>query len=142
MARLIPLGFAVAIGLAGCGKPPAARQPVTVSGQVLDLGGKPLALKVVSFNPQEADQKNGASGTDAQGQFTLQLVPGKYHVTLAEAARAGSGGVVGTEGGVAAPEKGGRVAGIPNPYRNANETPWQITIPDGGKSDLKLQIGK
>ncbi len=138
MLRFLPLVGAII--LMGCSKPPATRNAVTVSGQMLDAGGKPLALKVVSFNPQERDQKNNSSGTDAQGKFTLKLVPGKYHVTVAEAARAAAAD--GTAGGVTAPDKAGKMGGIPIQYRNPNETPWHITIPDEGQVDLVLQIGK
>ena len=138
MLRFLP--FVGAIILIGCSSQPASRNPVTVSGQMLDAGGKPLAMKVVSFNPQERDQKNSSSGTDAQGKFTLKLVPGKYHVTVAEAARAATAD--GTAGGVTAPDKAGKMGGIPIQYRNPNETPWHITIPDEGQGDLVLQIGK
>ncbi len=137
MLRFLP--FVGAIILIGCSSQPASRNPVTVSGQMLDAGGKPLAMKVVSFNPQERDQKNSSSGTDAQGKFTLKLVPGKYHVTLAEPSRAAADG---TAGGVTAPDQAGKMGGVPSKYRNPNETPWQITIPDGGQADLVLQIGK
>ena len=139
MLRFLPL--VCTIVLLGCGsKPPAPRNAVAVSGQMLDASGKPLAMKVVSFNPQERDQKNNSTGTDTQGKFTLKLVPGKYHVTVAEAARAATAD--GTAGGVTGPDKAGKMGGIPNQYRNPNETPWQITIPDEGQADLVLQIGK
>lgn len=138
MLRLFPLvGVVILMGCSS--QPPAPRDLVTVSGQMLDASGKPLAMKVISFNPQERDQKNNSSGTDAQGKFTLKLVPGKYHVTLAEAPRAAADG---TAGGVTAPDQAGKTGGIPSKYRNPNETPWQITIPDAGQADLVLQIGK
>lgn len=139
MPRLRLLALAAAVGLSSCDKPPAPRGEVSVSGQVVDRGGKPLALKVVGFHPREKDQRDGAAGTDDKGRFTLKLVPGLYHVTLAEPGRGPTGGA--DAGGVTAPDKGGKATGIPPAYRNANETPWKVTIPDGGQSDLKLLLG-
>ncbi len=132
----------VLAALFGCGSKPAKRAPVSVSGQVLDTAGKPLAMKVVSFNPQEADQKDAATGTDAQGKFSIQVVPGLYHVTLAEPGHAPNGGADGSAGGVTGPDKLGKIQGVPSIYRNANDTPWKPTIPANGQSDLILQIAK
>lgn len=149
MARLLAL--AVAVVVAGCGEPPAPpRGEVAVAGKMLDAAGRPLAAKVVSFNPQERDQKINSASTDQKGHFALKLVPGKYHVTVADPARAGHAMADPAAGGVTAPEKGkdmGKATaiqpgGIPNDYRNANETPWKIVVPDAGQSDIKLQIGQ
>lgn len=138
MLRLASLVFGVT--LVGCGKPPSPRAEVTVSGVVLDAAGKPVAWKVVSFTPREPDQRDNAAGTDDKGHFTLKLVPGLYHVTLAEPGRGATGGA--DVGGVVAADKGGKSTAIHSKYRSPNDTPWRVTIPDGGQTDLKFQIEK
>ena len=140
MTALRVLTLVAAAALAGCGSPPAPRAEVPVSGHVVETGGKPVAGKVVCFHPQEPDQRDNASGTDDKGHFTLKLVPGLYHVTLAEPGRGATGGA--DNGGVIAPEKGAKpkIGGMSSVYRNANETPWKVTIPAAGQSDLKLNL--
>jgi hypothetical protein len=112
---------------AGC-----AKAPVEVSGTVV-LDSKPLANANLGFISVDGGG-HGVATTNADGNFTLQLIPGEYKVTA-----------------VANPPpfditkereyKKALAAGSPiSPtYSDANTTPLRLTIPSQAPARLELK---
>ena len=120
---------------AGCARKPA--QEVEVGGRVEDGEGKPVAKLVVRFHPQDEENKMGrllTCLTEADGTFAGKCQPGRYKVTL-NAVPAAGGSQPGA-GMLAPPDKG---PGVPSNYASPTTTPWEVTIPSGGKKDLVLK---
>jgi hypothetical protein len=135
------LWLAAAVAVAGCTKK-SAPLPVPVQGRIEFASRRPAPRLVVTFHPYGEDNKGApvvSAVVDEKGRFAAECVPGRYKVTLAavgmaEANPAGSGGGA------------GRVPGAPKRpsaytrYERPEETPWDVTIPEGGQPDLVLRL--
>jgi hypothetical protein len=139
-ARLaVPL--AVALAAFGCTrKPPPA--PVPVQGRVEFAGRRPAERLVLTFHPRGEGNKGAAvmsAVVDEKGRFEGSCVPGAYKVTLAAVA-AVAGNPAGGGGGA------GRAPGAPrrphahSQYERPEQTPWDVTVPEGGQSGLVLRL--
>jgi hypothetical protein len=135
------LGLLACLLLAGCTKPPPPAF-VTVKGRLL-RSGKPLTQMVVTFHPREDQNKNNrpiAAVDSKTGQFELQCLPGKYKVTVAPiplqqaAAPAGDDGNAGQQPTNVDPRL------IPSRYRDAESSPWEITVAPGNSDEIVLTV--
>ncbi|HVS35140.1 MAG TPA: hypothetical protein VMS17_06125 [Gemmataceae bacterium] len=132
------LGAAVVLILAaGCRKAPAA---VDVAGKVDFSVSRPDATLVLSLHPLDDFNKTCTPSAvlETDGQFKLpQCLPGRYKATLAVVQAAGPAGPA---GGVNAAPGGPVNAGLPRAYFDATASPWEVTIPEGGKDGLVLTV--
>ncbi len=123
----------VALGSAGCNSRPVF---APASGIVLTSDGKPLTAGVVSveFVPLEDPRGFGRTyGTlpfallDKDGKFTMDLgdaagvPPGKYRVRLQ---------LLENDTDLALPKR----------YSDRADSPWEVTVPRNGKTDILLRI--
>jgi hypothetical protein len=133
--------LAVALAAGGCAKkPPPA--PVPVQGRVEFAGRRPSARLVLTFHPRGEGNKGApvvSAVVDAKGRFEGSCVPGRYKVTLAAVA-AVEGDPAGSGGGA------GHAPGAPkrphahSKYERPEDTPWDVTVPEGGQSGLVLRL--
>lgn len=108
---------------------PAAVVPA--SGTILSKDGTPLAGLNVMFWPKQKGKSFKTipfSPTDAQGRFDILMLnnerglpPGQYAVTANSIGPTMS-------------------SFVPSNYTNPDKTPWEVSIPQGGKTDIRLQI--
>ncbi len=131
------LTLAAAAGLlaAGCkDKPPEA---VSVKGKVQYQGGKPVVEMVLTFHPLDESNKNTrpVQITDKQGNFSIPCVKGRYKITMTAPPK-------GHAGGYAGGPSGGPVPGPENQsiYRDPEQTPWLVVVPENGKEDIVLTV--
>ena len=133
--RLVWLAVAVA-AVAGCRKAPPTEVPI--KGEVKGPGGQALAGVIVRFHGQ-ADkagaQRTVSCPTGPGGAFEGRCPPGTYKVTLLAVPRGG---------GPDTPEMKapGAPAGVPAAYASVRETPWEVEVPEGGKDDIRLEVGR
>jgi hypothetical protein len=140
------IGFIIALPMslvAGCAnskpKPPP---PVPISGKVVFADGRPVAKMVISLHPQ--DEQNASTrpsgALDNNGNYKMDAIPGRYKVTLAP--------IPATAGSAAAADdlpvpKKGDLKKLPDPmsrYRNATESPLELTVPASGGEMPKLTV--
>lgn len=111
--------------LTGCGP-----KLVPVTG-TLTKGADPIPNVIVQFSP--VDPRSGGmeayNQTDGQGRFTLRtltrgpgVVPGEYKVLLQP------------------PDFGPGVKLVPGHLRDISATPWRVTVPATGITDLRLDV--
>jgi hypothetical protein len=122
-----PLLVLVLLASAGC----SSKVPkVPASGRLLKPDGTPMRACGVYFDPCWPDAAAGFpfGGVDDDGHFGLgitakdkRVLPGKYKVTLMyidqEMAKT-----------------------LPRKYEDVHQTPWEVTIPKTGKTDIVLQM--
>lgn len=123
-----PAALAALVLLAtGCGKP--APRLVPVAGKVVQAGGQPVAAGTITFYPQGDTLDQGSPPScqlAADGSFALKTYPfgdgappGRYKVTL-DSTLAGR---------------------LKKPlYADPGKTPWLVTVPDAGVTDLTLEV--
>jgi hypothetical protein len=140
MLRILALGCALL--LAGCGPKVQPLPPsVPVAGKLTNSAGKPLTNVVVTLHPAAEGSTEGTIPTaavDATGAFTLKARPGKYKVTVAK--------IPGGTGTAAAPVLNpgadgplGKMNRVPI-YNDFKSTPLEVTVPEGGKSDIVFKV--
>jgi type IV pilus biogenesis protein CpaD/CtpE len=125
--------------LCGCTrKPPPPPAPVPVKGKILNQNKEPLALALVSFWPQQREDPHTPDrydgGTEKDGTFTLKCPPGDYMVTVTRLPTNA------TAGGLTAGPGSSLIKGIDPKYAEAKATPWNVTVPEGGKEDVLLTV--
>jgi hypothetical protein len=120
--------------------PPTSLPLVPASGKILRPDGMPVKYARVDFWPQNDPAtfiksfKTLPFGiTNEKGEFEMLLdaakakgiPPEKYRVTVLD------------------PEEGNPIkrARLPEEYTKDDATPWEVTIPPKGKTDILLQIG-
>jgi hypothetical protein len=138
MVRVVfGLALVAVVLTAGCRKQPP--QPVDIKGKAEKADGKPLAGVLLRFHAQEAASNQAAlsCATQADGSFSTRGVPGNYKVTVgAIPTRVGgspaTGSVEGT-GKTSLPD-------VPAIYQSLTETPWDVTVDEGGKTDIVLKL--
>ncbi len=127
----------------GCSDAPPGPEklPTVPASGVVTYQGQPLPDASVSF--QHVDGMVTANGkTDNEGRFTLSTYEaedgapvGSYRITVSASA------VQEIEPGVLAPEPpGGFESPIPGKYANPTTSGLEATIPEGGKTDLTLDL--
>jgi len=120
-----------------CRKPPPAGEP-EVKGRVEDADGNPLPRVLVRFHSVQDDKaqyRTISCLTDESGAFSGKCPPGEYKITLL---------AVQDVKPPAEKEKGkppppSLPPGVAKKYGSLADTPWQVTVPPGGKKDLVLQ---
>jgi hypothetical protein len=124
--------------LGGCGSSVGGPKTVSAKGKVT-LDGAPVENAQVIFI-DDANQFPAYSPTDSSGNFSLRLseekmgaVPGTYKVQVSKTLLGGSGS-----------EDGGAEVtlsyGLPKKYANFMTSNLTYTIPDGGATDIKLEL--
>jgi hypothetical protein len=138
---VVLLGLLVLAG--GCGKKPAPA-PVPFVGQVLTTEKKPVGGLVLTLHPgEERNRSNQPSVFLKEGRFEGTCLPGRYKVTLAPLPAQGGAGPAGGEDATAGKAPGtSTMPNVPAKYRDAQHSPWEVTIPDEGKKDLVLTLEK
>ena len=140
MRSWLAVGLVAMVALAGCSKTPPA--PVVVKGRVTQADGKPVANMIVTFTAREEGNKSSRpiAMLDAAGQYEVTCIPGKYKVSLAAIpVQAGGGSPAG--GGDANVGKlpvAGDQKAIPIKYRDAESSPWEVTITAGQTEDVPV----
>lgn len=76
--------FLLLVVAVGCGR--RGPETVHVAGTVT-YQGKPLPLGSVMFVPEDRHMQSGGSVIDGQGQYQLNLTPGRYGVAIQMIAR-------------------------------------------------------
>ncbi len=149
MKRFAPLLFVVCLTIVACTKTrPTLPEAVTISGQILDTKGKPIANKLmVFFHPTDVNYTQEVKPTNAakeEGKFDMKVRPGKYKVTLGIIPTMHGAGAPGNTGAPMSPsaEKGHTAAIYPNEYGNEVTTPWSVEVKPGTNAPFTLQIGK
>jgi hypothetical protein len=125
---------------AGCEKKP---KPVDVSGKVVFAVPRPTAPLIVYLHPLDDANKSCTPTSQPiaeDGSFRLtKCLPGRYKATLAPVAIQIGANPPSAPGGVAAPG-GPNVAGLPKMYFDEQTSPWDVTVPEGGKEALELTV--
>ena len=133
--------FAAAVLLlAGCHKPPA---PVDVAGKIEFTVPRPAATLVLNLHPLE-DANKGCTPSavvETDGRFKLErCVPGRYKATLVVAQAASGANPPAAPGGAGAAPTGPTTSGLPTAYFDVSSSPWDVTVPEGGKDGLVLTL--
>jgi hypothetical protein len=115
--------------LPGC-KGEVVNDPVPVKGKVLSQDGGGLEGVLVRLEPLEDSNKSNfpEAQTKEGGAFELSCLKGRYKVTIAP--------IILGQGGTKGPQGSGSI-GKGNPYLNQST---EVTIPEGGKSDLVISV--
>jgi hypothetical protein len=134
-------GLILSLCLIGCGKKGPA--PVAVKGQVQYADKKPVTNMVLTFHPLDDTNKNNSPLclVEKEGQFQVNMLPGRYKVTLANIPLGSGNGPAG--GPDVGPGKGpAGVAGgnALKRYQDREQSPWEIVVPETGKEDLVLTV--
>jgi hypothetical protein len=132
----------VSLAVASCaGKKDAA--PVGVQGQVQYTSKKPVANMVLTFHPLEDTSRSRLPTflLDKDGRFEDRIPPGRYKATLAPIpVGSGHGPAAGPDAGAdKGPSAAGRLDRLKR-YRDRDQSPWEIVIPEGGRGDLLLTV--
>jgi hypothetical protein len=140
--RVILMMAAVAALAGGCEKPapPSADGTVKIKGRAEDVEGKPLGRMVLRFHPQDEANKltRLTCLTQANGSFEGQCLPGRYKVTLGMMTEVPADAKPAPGKAVPAPPP--LPDAIPKAYATEAETPWEVVVPPGGKTDLVLRV--
>jgi len=134
------LGLMLGLLASGCkrGMPVLVR----VQGRMETRSGALKAPLVLVLHPSDPTcQGNMPSAILTGGSFDLPCLPGRYRATLSPLHQRSTGSGASEEGREAR-ARGPRPAGftIPPVYRQAESSPWEVTIPVEGTSDLVLQL--
>jgi hypothetical protein len=140
-AALGPL-FGFLIALAGCGSD-TSHLPATVpAAGIVTLDGKPVPNAAVSF-VAETGTYHATALTDASGKFQLRAfqekegaVPGPYKVEVNQTVL-GGGQDAGTDGELTGLQVN---FGLPQKYATVSTSGLTYTIPEGGQTDIKLEL--
>ncbi len=137
--------LATCVSVVGCSSSSDDRPETVPAEGVVTYKGQPLADATVTLTP--VGGKYAASGkTDAEGHFTLRafadkegVVPGEYRVAIQKREE---GVDVGADAGPEAYKSKSQVAKslIPEKYANPNTSGLSVTIPDGGKTDIRFDL--
>ena len=128
----------------GCERPAAPSSssgPVDVKGKAEDADGKPLGDMILRFRPVEEANKGQwlTCPTQADGSFVGKCLPGRYKVTLHARAKALPDDKV-ADKLKGPPPTPPLPDDIPKKYGSAADTPWEVVVPDGGKTNIVLKI--
>jgi hypothetical protein len=137
--RTAGLALAALLVASGCGGKPPPPPLVTVNGKLVHKQ-EPVPLVLLTFVP--TDPRSGVrpqAASQPDGTFTLQCPPGSYKVTLAPVPQAGAA-PPGDAAPLADPAKPGRLRAIPAAYRDPDNTPLRVEVPDGGKDGVVLEV--
>ena len=125
----------------GCAKKPT---PVDVTGKVEFAVPKPKSPLLLSLHPlEDANKTSNPSSVidDKDGGFKLEkCLPGRYKATIAAVPLQMGGGPSAAPGDVGAAPGGAGVAGVPRAYFDAQASPWEVIVPEGGKDGLVLTL--
>ena len=140
--RLPTLTVAALICLtgAGCGKTPT---PVDVTGKVVFGVPRPTSPLAIHLHPLEDANKTCSPSDllDASGGFKLkQCLPGRYKATIVAPPIQVGGGTGAGPGDVGATPGGATAPGLPKEYFDAQSSPWEVVVPEGGKEGLVLTL--
>ncbi len=128
--------------MVGCG-PDLSHLPATVPARgVVTLDGTPVENATITFIA-DSGTYHATAVSDSSGGFTLKAfpekdgaVPGSYKVEVNKAVVEG-GGDAGTDGEI----KGLTVKfGVPQKYATIGTSGLTTTIPEGGKTDIKIEL--
>jgi hypothetical protein len=125
---------------AGCDNNP---KPVDVTGKVVFAVPRPTAPLIVTLHPRDDANKTCTPTSQPigdDGGFRLtKCLPGRYKATLIPVPSQLGPSAPASPGGVAAP--GGLAAsGLPKAYLDEQASPWEVTVPEGGKDGLELTV--
>lgn len=151
--------LAVAVAMLGCGGESVETAPV--AGTVT-YNGSPVEGADVVFHPKSESGRVASAKTDAEGKFTLSTyvtsdqqeqgaVPGEYGIVVSKIEI--SGGTMSPEqmmskmqedAGSSAPKAPPSMmetsSKLPEKYGTPAKSPLSATVPDGGVTDLKLEL--
>jgi len=135
-----PAVAALLLLAAGCGNRP---RPVDVTGRVEFAVPRPRTPLVLNLHPLDDANKTctpSAVVEEADGGFKLkQCLPGRYKATLAAPPTQGAAPPA-APGRVGAAPAGPAASGLPPAYLDAQSSPWEVTVPEGGKDGLVLTV--
>jgi hypothetical protein len=127
--------------LPGC-KSKSIPVPVPVEGKLTIKGAKSVSGVVVTFWPQDPDNKNLPTAMcKADGTFRLEAPQGSYKVTLVPPKTVGVGAVPGA-GAIGAMTPPGKDEGvtIPKKLQDSGQTSLRAIVPEGGTKELVLEV--
>jgi hypothetical protein len=133
--------------LAGCGKK-ASPDPVEVKGRVDDTKKIGTTFLLV-FHPQDESNRRHRPTVETAartGTFTLDCLPGRYKVTLAQPqGPAQEGGPATVPSDTRPPKPSISTPKLPDwvhraGYTDPQKTPWEIEVPEGGTNELVLPL--
>jgi len=129
---LLSLISAIGFVAGGCGG--GGEEGVKVTGSVT-LGGAGQKDVLVSFLPRDPKMAGSSKGarTDASGKFEIELLPGKYGITLSKMVDA-SGNVPGPEVDAGQLLEGELREAMPANFTNPESSPLSADIPPEGKA--------
>ncbi len=132
------LVLACIFGIAGCGRSNIA----PVAGRVL-LDGKPLPAATVTFQPDSEDKNPGPGShgkTDADGQYTLQLMTGAAKGALVGKHKVS---ITAYEGGTKVQSSGSdmafRKALVPHEYNVKTQLTYEVKPEGSTSADFALK---
>lgn len=137
---LLTTAALLCVTVAGCGKKPT---PVDVTGKVVFEVSRPKSPLAISLHPLEDVNKTCTpSGLlDEAGGFKLkQCLPGRYKATIIAPPIQLGGGAGAGPGDVGATPGGPTTPGLPKAYFDAQSSPWEVMVPEGGKDGLVLTL--
>jgi hypothetical protein len=143
---VLPLIFILSLAWTAIGCRKKEALPVPIKGKVVFPNGSPVKNLIITFHPQENDNKRGKLLTkvlDAEGTFSGECQPGEYKVTLASlpVSSGGPGGPGGATGGTVGRAPGETPRGeIPEIYLAPATTKWTVTVPPGGDEAIRLTL--
>lgn len=121
------LAVVLAASASGCGE---ASSGVPVSGHV-SYQGEPIVHGAVMFFPERG--RAIAAATDAAGDYTVELAPGDYAVTVNLSVRLSAGW---KEGDPVPPQS----VKLPSEYTTRVNTPLKATIAAGGNEPIDFVL--
>ena len=142
-SRIIAV-FCVSLVCLGCGSS-GRNLPKTVPATgVVTLDGKPVDGAQVILVPV-GDASTGAFGvTNSSGHFSLRAydekdgaIPGEYKAQVSKTIQVK---VAGAKGSLDGGDPVRFEYGVPGKYTGAKTSGLSVTIPDAGKSDIKLDL--
>lgn len=136
----------------GCGgggpdKFQKARPKTTKASGTVTYNGQPLADAIIVCAPKAVGEKavSATATSDSSGNFSLQAfppengaAPGDYLVTIQKNAKAET--VAAKPGSHDQPAAGPPKSLIPEKYGKAETSGLTLTVPEGGKTDIKFEL--